>query len=1141
MDATTAGGNADVTFAGSNFFGVKNFNFDVTKPVSAVNSMTVTVLGNDGATVTASDDFTTIAIQGSSTNSLSVDAKAAGTAGSPVTATVTGNTGDVTITGAGSLTVTANVTTSMLSATAKNNLSASATNAVLVSATSTAGNVTITDATKSLNTTVKAAGNVSVDKIDAEGAVSITAGGTIAITGTATGVAGADYKTAVFSSVGNSTIAQADKLTTLTISGNGAAAKYTLTDASALSDVIVAGSQNVTLVLDPSSTTTTGDAVNIKETGSGKFTLELAGTADNLDLKGGGVLDVLNVTKDFANKTLTVSSGQTVTYSTTQTATGGANTLAVGSAASKSTNAVTVLLDDDVRDSSAVTLTALTVTQAKNITIDASVDTTLAGTAQTHTITALTATDGESNVTFKGGVNNIALGTGAITTGSGKGSLVFTGSGTLTDGAGTYTTAKIDASAMTGKVTLDEATIVATTVLTGSADDTVYLTNNIDQTVNMAGGDDLLQLDNDDYSNKLVTIDLGSGNDTLKFVGSSKLLTGSSGSITLSGVETIQFADAASQEIQASLLNGQTYAITSAAAGNAQIVAVKVRSSNTLVDLSKLVGSTTTASSTAKMQFLTDASGNTAAPITISGIGNAINYIEGSAVSGDSLTGGSLNDIFFYADDATLFNADNVMLDTISGGAGNSDAIAFSATTGATIVAADNWSKISGVEVLRVGTDNTAADLAVTGAISLTLGASAQTAGITTIDLSNDSSTTGTNVIDVSAFSAGTTITGSAGAGIDSIVGGSGNDTIVYKVAANLAATNAIIDTVNGGDGTDTLQIGSTTASAAFVLANTDLWGRVASVERVLGTANNAQVFTLAFDPATAYAAGIRTVDISASSATGTHTIDYQATGTQALTLTGASAARTNITGGAGNDIITGGSAGDSLLGGGGDDVIAAGAGANTVNGGTGNDTITVVGSSGANSLVGGDGNDTITGGSGDDTITGGDGSDSIILTSGGTDTLIFGTSGSDTITGFTAGAATVSGYDKIDVNGTGATLTSLGIAADAFTMTASTNGANVTFQVNTILSGTQMAGVTDGVGLLAALKAANNNTTVSIVANAATDEGHILAYQNSNAYLYYWNADGVTADTAVTFDEITLVATFVGVTPGALVAANFV
>ncbi|MBY0454575.1 MAG: DUF4214 domain-containing protein [Burkholderiaceae bacterium] len=1044
---TLAGTLAAVTtldFDATNFSNAKALNFDVTKAATAVDILSVTALAINNATVTASDDFvtTTVAATGGTGQNLTVDAKAVGSAGSATFVTVTGAIADVAVTGAGYLNATSNASTGLLSATAAKSLTLSGTAAKVIKATATDGNVTISDATASVNTTVNATGNVSIASLSAAGKLNVVAGGTIGLTG----VVGAT--SAVLSGVGASSSAgTANALTSLSISGNGGAATYDFTAGStALVDVAVSGDKNVGLKLSAASVETGSSALNVVDTGTGTFTLELGTAAGAVDLRSGNLIDSLVVNVDNANKALSVKTGQTVTYKTDQVGGAGATSIVVGTAAAEAANTVTVKLDDAVRDSNAVDLTKLTITQAKTVTIDASTDTSAAGAAVKHVIGTLDASAAKSNVTINMGVNNLELATAGASTVSATGSITVTGSGTLTDAATvtSLTAGTLDASAMTGAVELDSTTTLAVgTIKTGSANDKLVLTATADTAVQTGLGNDTVTLAAVDYSDKVVNIDLGDGTlDTLKFQTGSKLIKGTSGTVSLAGVETIEFADGANQEIQGALLNGKTYNVVSAATGNINTVAVKVASSETAVDLSKLVGSAAVETSVAAMTFTTNASANTSAT-AIKGVAAAKNNITGSSVGGDSLVGGSKVDTFNYASSALLFNS-NALLDTISGGDGN-DIINFTATgTAVTVAATDSWANASSVEQITTATNS--------AVISLTLGATAQTAGINTIDLSGDTGAdVAPNVINVSAFTTGVTITGALLAGVDNITGGSGNDTIVYKAIDDLNNAGTFFDSVVGGDGTDTLLLG--TSAGGFSLTAATSFVRVSSVETIKTVASTT-LGSIAVN-ADAYVAGIRTIDVSAGTAATGNVIDANAITGGGLTLIGSATGQTSITGGSGNDVISGGSVNDTFIG--------------------------------------------------------GAGNDSISLVAGGTDKVTLSTVGGyDTITGFTAGANTVTGYDKLAV----AAYTTLADAAAFATATHDiTVTKDQVTEFNYILTGTALAISGDGSGLIAALKTVTGDAAL-VLTSVAGETGFLVAYQAGNAYVYsYNNAAGVTID----------------------------
>lgn len=1094
---TAAATSTELEFDGNNFTGVKNFEFDSVNTNSAINTLDINNINDNGVTVTASSDFATVEVDGKAGSDINVVAQATGSTGAPVTVTVGTSDKSVDISGAGYLNATANAATGLLKATADQNLTVSGTAATVINATSTNGNVTISDATASVNTTANAKGAVSIDKLDAAGSVTVTAGSTISLDATTT------IKSTSLNLSGtgaSSLVVAADAATVATLSGNGAAVTYDFTEgASTLADVVVTGDQDVTLKIIEGA----AGGLNIADNATaGTFTLEHTADAD-LNLSGStSLVDNFKVSGTItSDKTIAVKSGQEINFAADQTGV----TVDVGTDAGAASQAVIVKLDDGVKDGNAVDLTKLTVTDAKTVTINANTDTTVAGSAVTNTIATLVASDANSNVAINMGVNNLVLGANATTSTVGTGTITVTGSGTLTDAATVtqLTAATLDASAVTGKVTLDSTTALAVgTIKTGSAADTVVLTEQADVTVEMGAGNDKLTLDAASTADLVTSIDLGEGTDTLVFQDGFKLLKGT-GSLTVAGVENLVFTNVAynataTEAVQASVLNGATYNFGASAANATTNVAVTVDSADTTVDLSQLVGSVDAATAVAGMTFTTDASAASAA-VAITGVKGAKNSITGSTNQGDTLTGGDLSDTFNITSDASLFNASGEMLDTIAGGAqatnGADTLLVGTNGTAFTIADTDVWSKLSGVESITT--------VANTAVITIDLDVSAQTAGLTKVDLSGDTDNTGDNVITVDEFTGATTLIGSAGkdtitggsgadtititAGADVIASGAGDDVIVITTdAALFNASNALINgSIAGGDGSDTLQIGVTTTgnATAFAIAADDAWTNVTGIETIKSVADEAEQ-TLNFD-STVWAAGVRTVDISAAKKATGNIIDVSevdntlvATTATGMTLKGSATGVTTITGTNGIDTISGGSADDIFDGGAGNDVIDLSAG----------------------------------------------GTDKVTLTAG---------NGKDTIAGFQTGANTTVGYDTIATTGGTDLVDAVAVDADDIKVEVG----KVT-EFNLILSGTGLANDTSGTALLAALATAGNGGTALTLTASAADTGSLVAYQANNAYIYSYDA-GV--DTDIAASEIELVGVLENVSAGSLHTHNFV
>jgi Ca2+-binding RTX toxin-like protein len=143
------------------------------------------------------------------------------------------------------------------------------------------------------------------------------------------------------------------------------------------------------------------------------------------------------------------------------------------------------------------------------------------------------------------------------------------------------------------------------------------------------------------------------------------------------------------------------------------------------------------------------------------------------------------------ADVLIVTNGQLTSSDTVAGGTG-SDIIR---TSGAVTFADAAFTNITAVEIIDAATND--------GALTATLGALAQAAGVVTINGGD-----AVDTINISAYSASATVTGAAGA--DSIVGGSAADSIDGGAGA---------DTIRGGDGDDVL-VGGTEADV-FVFEST--------------------------------------------------------------------------------------------------------------------------------------------------------------------------------------------------------------------------------------------------------------------------------------------------------------------------------
>jgi len=198
--------------------------------------------------------------------------------------------------------------------------------------------------------------------------------------------------------------------------------------------------------------------------------------------------------------------------------------------------------------------------------------------------------------------------------------------------------------------------------------------------------------------------------------------------------------------------------------------------------------------------------GNSSANVIQVGAGN--DYVEGGAggdtINGgdgvDTLIGGDGDDIFTITALSDLTDGTNAVEDTITGGNGTGDTLAFSG--GVTLAAADDFTnKVTGVESLS-------ANGAQAGVISITTHSTFVTdTGITTIDLSGDTDATGDNVINIANQGTTTAMTLTGGAGketftldagsVDTVVISNGTTTTVGTTADTIAGFVTTADKID--------------------------------------------------------------------------------------------------------------------------------------------------------------------------------------------------------------------------------------------------------------------------------------------------------------------------------------------------------
>jgi Ca2+-binding RTX toxin-like protein len=845
-------GAADAVFkAGASNMAAGTFTMDVDKVGSPITSGEINGLAT-GSIVTFSDDFSTAAtVTGDDNAALTVTSSAATTtanttAGAPTAVTMTstnstaGTVSTLSTTSDGTATMTTTSGDMAIDATA-------ATTIVAVSAGDIDGDTADLDAATSVNLTAAHEMDLA---FDAAAAVTLSAGGT-----------------AVTDVDDNGTVTTGT-LKTANISGNASAHTYNFEGALALNTINMTGSQNVVAVVSGAQldaltsnkitvTDNTADAASANIT----TTLRIATSAGDIDATAAAV-DKVELAFDNNGKTLTVASGATVVVAIDQTA-----ITIDGPDAGAASNSVTIEFNDgnvalnDVDDIA----TSLTITDFKTAILDASLEsTTVAGaTLDDASISAITASADNTNVTIKGGNNPVTLanthttGTGALTIESNA--AVALGASVITTGALTHTGS--------GAVTWTAGdSSKAKTVSTGSGADAITFSTLTDSlTLSTGAGNDSITFSTGASASKTYTIDGGTGVDTLKITANTLDLSAGT-ALTLSGIETIEMSGAVNTSVTfaSATLSGKAIIIDHLTEGDTWDL-IAAMGTATTADFSSLTINTTRITEADEIVV-----SNTAATsaLTITGANGIKNTFTGGS-GADTLTGGTVADTLTGgAGDDTLVGNDgtNALLggagadvitggkdvDTITGGAGadtltgakGSDIYVFNAgdvASGETIVegtadgtddviqvdtttdfsamAATSFDEIEQIDVNAnnitatftaaqltgetIGLHTVGAGTATNVIINLTYGESATLSGITG---EGTSWTSAEDVITINGVGGNETIVGT---GLDDAINGNaGDDTITGGEG---------IDTIAGGDGNDTITLTETTAKSDVV------------------------------------------------------------------------------------------------------------------------------------------------------------------------------------------------------------------------------------------------------------------------------------------------------------------------------------
>lgn len=432
-----------------------------------------------------------------------------------------------------------------------------------------------------------------------------------------------------------------------------------------------------------------------------------------------------------------------------------------------------------------------------------------------------------------------------------------------------------------------------------------------------------------------------------------------------------------------------------------------------------------------------------------------------------NITTGAGNDNFTFVAGTGLTSAD-----TVDGGAGT-DTVALTSNTA---IAATNFNSVKNIEAITLANINTT--------VAITTQDTLVAAGATLM-ISNAANSGVLTFIGSAETNGKFNITG--GTGIDSITGGSGDDTFIF-----VAGTGLTTDTVNGGTGTDTVTLTGTTAITAAQFNN------VSNIEAItLPNMINTVVAITTVDALVAVGA-VLTLSNTANSGVLTFNGAAETNGTF------------NITGGSGNDSITGGSGNDTLVGGNGNDSITAGLGNDTLSGEAGNDTFTLV---------------AITGLTSGDTIDGGTGTDTIALTGNtvfAAATYFDNVINVEAITlGNTNTAVTITTKDALVAASATLTLSTANTGGLTFNGAAETNGAfNITssgVSNDTITGGSGADSIVGGTGFDVIVGGGGDDTLSFAAGSGLTTADNV----NGGAGIDIIDLTGTTAIAATDFDNV--------------------
>jgi len=823
--------------------------------------------------------------------------------------------------------------------------------------------------------------------------------------------------------------ASAQDVVAVTISDTGTASSATVAVTDTLATVSITGASSTVTLASDALTTLNLDSV------SGLVTNTDAYTADTRALTVNVAAGTITGVTDAGASTLTIITTGAVTALGTFTA-----------AAAKTVNVV-------ANDAITAGTLATTAATALNVSGDSLATMTVGTLAATAAVT----------ITGSAGLKDVAgLGSIASVDGSGTSGAVTLGATTVTAGFGT-------AVSYAGGAGADTITVGATTkaITTGAGNDTVYILS----TVSALGTSG--------------SIDAGDGtSDTLGMTGTDAASASASSTFagTISNFERLTLDTVTSNTIDLAYLDSISY-VTMAGTINGAILSnmptggqVNVNTAQTAYTVSVKNASTSTTDSLTLSTSAT--TGMSVGTVSVAGV-ETVAFLTDDSTATASQTAAGIAHTYALSDSA-------LTTVTVTGDAG----LILTHSSGGTLLNSFSAAGVTHGAVTFTSAALTVAATVVGGAGNDTLNLTSATKNISVDGGTGIDTITGGAGNDIITDTSTTTDTSGVTYG-NSLIGGSGNDTITGGVGN---------DTINGGTGNDSI---------------------------IAGSGND-----------------------SITDASGSNYVDT-GDGANTVTLTG-SAGNNTVMGGAGSDTIYAGTGNDTISTGNGTNTVSFASGDDittddTITGGTGTDTITFVVAStaladadfthvtsvekltatagqaisvtlGAYAMAAG--LTTITGNTAADSVTVGAGFTSALSVALGTDTLansVIASASAAAITVTATGTALATGVD---------TLTGGTSSADVLKVTADSTSANLTsttgFETITIVANGAATltllnlGVATGKSVTVDGSALDNELAALTLANASSAGSLIITGGSGNDVINLTNSTSASTNTVV-------------------------